>query len=105
MVYIFGHTSSDAVTEQSPVTSNAYDQVMDGGSDAFVARFTPAGVLDYFTFIGGNGGEAGFYNGAIDVDAAGNVYVATDSSSGNDFLAPVNGFDTTLGNRRRAGSS
>ena len=46
---------------------------MDGGSDAFVARYTAAGALDYFTFLGGNGGEASFYNGAIDVDAAGNV--------------------------------
>ena len=71
VAYIFGHTSSDALTEQSPVTTNAYDQVMDGGSDAFVARYTAAGALDYFTFIGGNGSEATFYDGAIAVDAAG----------------------------------
>ncbi|AMY12425.1 hypothetical protein LuPra_05700 [Luteitalea pratensis] len=100
--YIFGYTSSDAVTEQSPVTANAYDQVMTGGSDAFVARYTAAGALDYFTFLGGNGGEASFYNGGIDVDAAGNVYVATDSSSGAGFL-PVNGFDATLGSSSSSG--
>ncbi len=71
VAYVVGYTASDAVTEQAPVTSNAYDQVMDGGSDAFVARFTAAGALDYFTFLGGTGGEASFYTGAIAVDAAG----------------------------------
>ena len=29
--------------------------------------------------------------------------MASDSSSGNDFLAPVNGFDTTLGNSSSGG--
>jgi uncharacterized repeat protein (TIGR01451 family) len=103
VAYIYGNTSSDAVTEQAPVTSNAYDQVMDGESDAFVARFTAAGALDYFTFIGGSGGEAASYNGAIAVDSAGMVYVASDTTSSNNFLPASNGFDTTLGSLSNAG--
>ncbi len=102
VAYVVGYTASDAVTEQAPVTSNAYDQIMDGGSDAFVARFTAAGVLDYFTYLGGTGGEASFYTGAIAVDQAGYVYVATDSSSSNNYL-PANGFDTTVGNLSAGG--
>ena len=95
VTWISGYTSSDEVTEQSPVTTNAYDQNMTGGSDAYVARYTADGALDYFSFLGGNGGEASFYDGAIAVDAAGLVYVATDTSSGLGFL-PANGFDTSL---------
>ena len=96
VAYIYGYTSSDEINEEAPVTGNAYDPVLSGGSDAFVARFTPAGVLDYFTFIGGNGGEAVFFSGGIAVDAAGLVYVAGESNSSDNFL-PVNGFDPSVG--------
>jgi uncharacterized repeat protein (TIGR01451 family) len=96
VAYIYGATSSDEVTEQSPVTGNAYDQTIGGGSDAFVARYTAAGALDYFTFIGGNGGEAVFFSGGIAVDAAGLVYVVGETNSSDNFL-PANGFDTTIG--------
>jgi uncharacterized repeat protein (TIGR01451 family) len=63
-----------------PATSGAFQTAC--GScptypDAFVAKFNPsqsgAASLAYGTYLGGNGGDAGF---AIAADAAGNAYVA-----------------------------
>ncbi len=53
-----------------------------GGTDAFVARYTTAGALDWVRQFGGSLGDAG--NG-VDLDAAGNVVVTGYFSGTVDF--------------------
>lgn len=48
-VYLTGWTRSD----DFPTTPGAFDRSRNGGEDAFVARLTAAGALDYATYLGG----------------------------------------------------
>ncbi len=61
-------------------------------TDAFVAKFSPAGDLIYATYLGGSGVDAGQ---AIAVDGAGNVYVAGYTYS-NDFPITANALNKTF---------
>ena len=84
---VAGTTSS----EDFP-TVGALDDVKSGGSDAFVARFNPAGSgLVFSTFVGGSVGE--FATG-IDMDVHGSVYV-TGSTTSTDFPTTEGAFDET----------
>ena len=51
-----------------------------GGGDAFVVKLDPTGAVVWATYLGGSGYDAA---NAIAVDAAGNVYVAGQTSSSN----------------------
>ena len=55
-------------------------------TDAFVAKFNPAGELVYATYLGGSGNEEGF---AIAVDPAGDAWV-TGYTISNDFPVTAN---------------
>ena len=55
-------------------------------TDAFVAKFNPAGELVYATYLGGSGNEEGF---AIAVDRAGDAWV-TGYTTSNDFPITAN---------------
>lgn len=60
-----------------PVTSNALQPKFGGGLyDGFLARFNPAGGLDYATYLGGTGYDA---LNAIAFDPSGNIYLAGQS--------------------------
>jgi len=59
-------------------------------SDAFIARITPSGALDWATCLGGNGQENGY---AIAVDSSGNAWV-TGTTGSPDFPVP-GGFHTS----------
>lgn len=85
--YATGQTSSSNFPTQTP-----YDGTRNG-SDAFVAKFTPAGTaLAFSTFLGGSSSEAGR---GIAVDASGAVYVAGQTASTN--FPRVNAAQTTYG--------
>ena len=74
-IYISGRTESD----DWPVVNAAQPLFADGGRDLFVARISADGaVLDYSTFLGGEDLEL---LGGMDVDAAGNVYLAGSTRS------------------------
>jgi len=78
-VYVVGETNST----DFPTTPGAYDSTYNnsGSSDAFVAKFDPAGSrLVYATFLGGGGDDTAF---ALAVDAAGNAFVAGQTYSSN----------------------
>src|SRR5262249_55578144 len=66
-----------------PVTRDATQSKLGGGSDAFLLRLAPSGEIMYATLIGGAGDEVG--NG-LDLDERGNVYLGGVTSSG-DFPA------------------
>lgn len=67
------------------------DTVFGGTRDAFVAKFSAAGVLQWSTYLGGSGSETGF---AIAVDAAGAAHIGGNTTSA-DFPATAGVFDNT----------
>jgi uncharacterized repeat protein (TIGR01451 family) len=93
-VTVTGQTSSPDFPLIKPL------QCYGGNGDAFVSRFTSAGtVLNYSTYLGGSGSEAG---DAVALDGSGNAYVTgfTGFTSPNNFptvnpLQPVFGGGST----------
>jgi photosystem II stability/assembly factor-like uncharacterized protein len=88
-IYATGQTSSP----DFPVTPGAAQTTFGGGSDVFIAKFSPDGVLVWCTFFGGSGGDGAR---GIGVDAAGNVIVAGQTDSLN--LPTVNALSPSLDN-------
>ncbi|MBN2572812.1 MAG: SBBP repeat-containing protein [Ignavibacteriales bacterium] len=75
--YIFGQTAST----NYPVTSDAYDPTHNGGLDIFVTKLNSIGSnLVYSTFIGGTYDD---WEGSIDIDNDGNVYLTGCTASSN----------------------
>jgi hypothetical protein len=74
--YIIGTTKAD----NFPFTANAYQQVLWGGQDAFVARVDAFGTLVYATYIGGETLDDGR---AIMLGANGLVYITASTLSDN----------------------
>ena len=66
--YVAGVTSSTNFPLMNPEQS-----ALNGSSDAFIAKMSPAGALIYSTYLGGSGIDAA---NAIAVDSAGNAYFA-----------------------------
>ena len=64
------------------------DNAYHGGSDAFVVKLSPSGLLTWTTYVGGSGGDWGR---GISVDAAGNAF-ATGSTWSTDFSGANNAF-------------
>jgi hypothetical protein len=88
--YVTGQTTS----LDFPTTSGAFQPVLAGSFDAFVAKLNPSGSgLVYSTYLGGNGLDWG--NG-IAVDAYGNVYV-TGISGSTDFPTTPGAFQPAEG--------
>ena len=85
--------TGDTYSTDFPI-DDAYQGAIGGGDrDAFVSRYTSSGNLVYSTFLGGSGDDTG---GAIQVDAAGKIYVtgftySTDFPTKNPYQAANNG--------------
>ena len=93
-IYVTGATKSTDL----PVTSNAYQKSLHGGSDAFIFELSADGTqLLYCTYLGGNSTEtrgARVEGGTkIKVDNAGNIYVLGQTNSAD--------FPTTTGAYQR----
>jgi hypothetical protein len=91
--YVAGTTASI----NFPTTPGAYQTVLGGDQDAFVAKVNASGVaLVYGTYLGGSGvGSAGDDDGyAIAADAAGNAYVVGATSS-TTFPTTTDAYQTT----------
>lgn len=90
--YITGYTLSTNL----PVTPGAFQQTYGGGTDGFVAKIAPdASVLNYATYLGG--GLQSDRAWSIDVDQAGNAYVAGQTENAN-FPTTAGAFDTVWNN-------
>ncbi|MGH9674660.1 MAG: SBBP repeat-containing protein, partial [Bryobacteraceae bacterium] len=84
--YLAGQTASMDFPLRTPVQA-----AFGGGStDAFVAKFSPAGGLVFSTYLGGAGGDAGY---AVTVDAAGRAHAA--GSTGSNAYPVVNPIQRT----------
>ena len=89
-VYVAGGTDST----NFPVTANAFQHNSGGGDDAFALKLNPTGsALLYSTYLGANGGDG---CKGLEVDAAGNVYVAGHTTSTN-FPVTAGAFQPTYG--------
>jgi uncharacterized protein (TIGR03437 family) len=87
-IYVVGQTSSPAF----PVTANALQPTLGGGSDAFISKFSPAGDLVWSTYFGGSGDDSA---AGVAIDSAGNILVAGTTSSRD--LPVLNAYQSTLG--------
>jgi len=88
--YVTGETSST----DFPTSSGVLDTALAGLKDAYVTKLNPTGsALVYSTYLGGAGNELGR---AIKVDAAGNAYVAGETTSA-DFAITPGAVQGTLG--------
>ncbi len=93
-IYVTGRTQDNA---GFPVTAGAFQTTKPGNTDAFVSKFNPQGsALIYSTFLGGSLDEnnRNTRGGRIAVDAAGNAYIAGETSSAN-FPTSGNAADAT----------
>jgi len=90
--FVTGTTSSG----DFPATAGAYDTVLGGTYDAFVAKLdATGGALPYATFLGGGVDDVDW---GIAIDASGMAYV-TGRTSSTDFPATPGAYDTiTNGN-------
>ncbi len=96
--YVSGLTSSG----DFPTTLGAFDRTLEidpsqnAGLDAFVTKLNAAGnALLYSSYLGGASFEGGFIGPRVAVDAAGNAYVTSSTSSPN-FPTTAGAFDRTL---------
>ncbi len=83
--------AANTTSANFPVSADAPDRTINGGSDAVFAKLNATGsALPFATFLGGSQSE-----GANDIgrDAAGNLYI-TGSTFSMDFPATVGAFDT-----------
>jgi hypothetical protein len=71
-------------------TAGAYDTTV-SAVDAFVARISSTGTLNYFTYFGGTGND---YGNGIEIDSTGKVVIAGQSYS-TDAIASTGAYDTT----------
>ena len=84
--YVAGSTYS----ADFPTWANAFDSSYNGGGDAYLARFNPAGsALEYVTFVGGAGEDSGF---ATAVGGGSRVFLAGRTQS-TDFPTSPGAFD------------
>lgn len=91
-VYVTGTTSST----NFPTSSGAFQKDNKGGAETFVTKLNASGTaILYSTYIGGSGDDAGEGFGGITVDASGNTYVITTTSS-TDFPTTPRAFQKTL---------
>ena len=87
-IYVAGYICEPVL----PVTANAAQRTFAGVCDGYVAILSPDRRLEYATYLGGAQQER---ISALDVDAAGNVYVAGDTGSAN-FPTTPGAFDVTF---------
>jgi hypothetical protein len=88
--YVTGGTTSS----NFPTTTGAYQTALRGGGDAFVTKLNATGsALVYSTYLGGSGGEGGFFR--IALDTLGNSYVVGHTSS-SDFPTTPGAFQTAF---------
>jgi hypothetical protein len=76
-----------------PVTAGAYQTAMRGASDAFVARLSASGALQWASFLGGSGDEgAAFGSRGVGFEPNGSV-IALGATLSADFPTTVGAYD------------
>ena len=94
--YVTGSTTS----ANFPLKNAIYSTINQGAScsscsDAFVAEFNLTGQMQYSTYLGGNGSDAGY---SIAIDSTGAAYVTGAGSNGYPIKNAVSLNSTVIGN-------
>ena len=95
-VYVAGLTAGTDLKTTAGAVQPAFGGKLVGNNisgDAFVAKFTSAGVLTYLTYLGGHLDDFGF---AIAADSAGNAFV-TGMTNSADFPVTQGAYQTVYG--------
>ena len=92
-IYVVGQTTST----NYPVTANALQSQLNGLSDAFIAKFSPAGELLWSTYFGGSKTDSAT---GVAIDSNGNVLVAGTTYSPD--LPVLNAYQSTFGGQTDA---
>jgi hypothetical protein len=95
-IWIGGYTKSDS----GLATKNGYQDKIGGFNDGFIAKFNWDGSqLMYASYYGGSKSESitegGWYGSPMDMDVAGNIYLASCTQS-NDSIATPGGYKLEL---------
>jgi hypothetical protein len=104
-VFVVGYTGSTSdFPLENPGGGAYFDNTRDGGSDAFIAKFSGSALrLEWSTYFGGNSSDWAF---SVAVDESGDVFVVGYTLSTSDFPLENPGggayFDNTLGGGRDA---
>ncbi len=87
----FAYVTGTTASSNFPTTPGSLQPQFSGGTDAFVARFSPTGSLIYSTFLGGSAADQGL---AIAVDSNSLAYVTGVTFSSN-LPTTANAYSTT----------
>ncbi len=81
-LYVTGYTTS---TNGIINTSNTgvHQTSLNGGADAFIAKFSPSGTLTWGTYYGGTGNDLAT---SIAVDSEDSIYIAGNTTSSNEIF-------------------
>ncbi|NQV02934.1 MAG: hypothetical protein HQ542_09830, partial [Bacteroidia bacterium] len=92
-IFIAGFTSSNS----NIASPGAFQTVLRGGIDSFVAKFDPAGIRLWGTYYGGNEIQplSGDWFQACETDTSGSIYCAGETGA-PDFIATPGALQTTL---------
>jgi gliding motility-associated-like protein len=99
-VYMTGHTFKQIVLSINNIGAWGYQNSYGGGSyDAYLVKFTGAGVREWGTYYGGNGNDDGL---SVCTDPTGNVYLggtttATSNPNNSSIDMAFNGFQNASG--------
>jgi hypothetical protein len=86
-----GYVTGGDTSGSFPTTAGVFQPTSSGGGHAFATKYSPAGVVLYSTYLGGNSTDYGY---GIAVDSAGDAYVTGYSDSGTFTGAPAGGAQT-----------
>lgn len=89
-VIIVGSTQSTGLG-----TNGVYQKLKSVGKDAFIAKFNSNGLLNWFTYVGGNGNDEGE---EMAVDSNNNIYITGTTNSTIGIATPGAYEDTLLNN-------
>ncbi len=93
-IYLTGGTTSQI----GIATNEAYQQFIKSGDDAFIAKFSPNGILNWSTYYGGNGHEV---ITKISIDDSNKLYV-TGHTASSDLTCTPNAFRSNLSGSENA---
>jgi uncharacterized protein (TIGR03437 family) len=92
-IYVAGNAASQNLSPTTGALQTAFGGATSNyiTGDAFVAKFSPSGVLQYLTYLGGSADD---FATAIAVDASGSAYIAGQTTSSN-FPVSSNAYQRT----------